>query len=717
MPIRIMALLSLLNWPIFLWGNLAEGADWLVPSQISTIQGAIDLAAPGDQIIVSPGLYLENIDFLGKDLTLISSAGPSETIIDGSMATQGPEMRSTVLFNSGETALATLDGFTIQGGSGTPVTDAIGTFLRGGGIHISIASPTITNCRIVDNSSDFGSGLYAGGTLSLQLHGIEFLSNSGLEGSAAYLLDCGNVSIDQCQFVGNQSLTAGGAISSNTCSSVNISNCQLSGNSALIGGAIYSRQCVVDFANNEVLSNEATLLGGGITLYQSTSTITNSRFDGNSANHGGGIGLDGGNLVVSSSVFSRNSAVTSGAAISSTINLVSVDVRRCTIAENTSTNGSPGIFFPPFSAGGASSTLTLSHSILWNPTGIEVDIPTIAQVDHCTVSSGYPGTVVLTADPVFSDPLIQDFSLASISPCIDAGDPLQYIDPDGTTPDLGAIFHDQRPAAVEDLICQINDPCTQDLILTWAPKVLPPDSIIVSIGTDPTQLTALAALPGTDTSFSLVPGFTGTVTICVEPVRGGMTPANGATCCEIEVSAPTPLIPISGLSCSYDPDTCMANLSWSNGAPYSLIDLIINGEILTLPGSINSAAFPLTPGPLHLISLVPQSTCGETLNASECELTCPIPETLFIRGDANGDSLQNLADVTTQLAYLYQNGPGSCLDAMDCNDDGQIDVSDPIFLLLFLFDGGSPLPAPGGSCGPDPLPEDFLPCQTGPNCP
>ena len=86
------------------------------------------------------------------------------------MATQGPEMRSTVLFNSGETALATLDGFTIQGGSGTPVTDALGTFLRGGGIHISIASPTITNCRIVDNSSDFGSGLYAGGTLSQHLH-------------------------------------------------------------------------------------------------------------------------------------------------------------------------------------------------------------------------------------------------------------------------------------------------------------------------------------------------------------------------------------------------------------------------------------------------------------------------------------------------------------------------------------------------------------------
>jgi hypothetical protein len=35
-----------------------------------------------------------------------------------------------------------------------------------------------------------------------------------------------------------------------------------------------------------------------------------------------------------------------------------------------------------------------------------------------------------------------------------------------------------------------------------------------------------------------------------------------------------------------------------------------------------------------------------------------------------------------------------CLDAGDSNDAGELNVSDPIVLLLFLFQGGSPLPPP-----------------------
>ena len=161
----------------------------------------------------------------------------------------------------------------------------------------------------------------------------------------------------------------------------------------------------------------------------------------------------------------------------------------------------------------------------------------------------------------------------------------------------------------------------------------------------------------------------------------------------------------------------MASLSWTNGSPYSSIELLIGTQSLVLPGSINSASFPITPGIAHVIRLIPQSVCGMMLSASECELTCPLPDPVFIRGDANEDSLQNLADVSTQLSYLYQNGVAPCLDAFDSNDDGQVDISDPIYMLLFLFDGGSPPPAPTGSCGPDPLPKDLLPCQSGPNCP
>jgi polygalacturonase len=40
-----------------------------------TIQSAIIAAANGDTVLVAPGTYSENIDFLGKAITVTSSGG------------------------------------------------------------------------------------------------------------------------------------------------------------------------------------------------------------------------------------------------------------------------------------------------------------------------------------------------------------------------------------------------------------------------------------------------------------------------------------------------------------------------------------------------------------------------------------------------------------------------------------------------------------------
>ncbi|MDX1973450.1 MAG: hypothetical protein SFY68_13035, partial [Candidatus Sumerlaeia bacterium] len=54
---------------------LAEGlpgAELLVPSQYPTIQSAVDAAADGDIITISPGTYVENIKVKGSNLTFRS---------------------------------------------------------------------------------------------------------------------------------------------------------------------------------------------------------------------------------------------------------------------------------------------------------------------------------------------------------------------------------------------------------------------------------------------------------------------------------------------------------------------------------------------------------------------------------------------------------------------------------------------------------------------
>ncbi|MCK5271245.1 MAG: hypothetical protein KAJ52_01665, partial [Sedimentisphaerales bacterium] len=72
----------------------------------STIQAAIDDADACDVIIVEPGTYLENIDFLGKAIT-VRSTDPCDpcvvaaTIIDGGEP-DDPNNASVVTFKSGE---------------------------------------------------------------------------------------------------------------------------------------------------------------------------------------------------------------------------------------------------------------------------------------------------------------------------------------------------------------------------------------------------------------------------------------------------------------------------------------------------------------------------------------------------------------------------------------------------------------------------------------
>jgi len=89
----------------------------------------------------------------------------------------------------------------------------------------------------------------------------------------------------------------------------------------------------------------------------------------------------------------------------------------------------------------------------------------------------------------------------------------------------------------------------------------------------------------------------------------------------------------------------------------------------------------------------------------------------FIRGDANGSGDVNITDPVFVLRYFFASGaaPG-CDDACDATDDGRLTITDSIFLLRYLFSGGPAPYDPSGACGLDPT-EDSLGCAESGSCP
>lgn len=286
-------------------------ADLHVPSPYATIQDAISAAIDGDTIHVAPGNYFGPFDFSGKDVHILATDGPAQTILSN----EG--LGSVVTFQSGETRNAILEGFQITGGSGHVVVNT----LYGGGILVRASAPTIRANIIVSNTAELGGGIaciegadplirdneiHLNGTT----HGNSMPAVGGgvyIEGSSPIIED--NVIDD------NQAKTFGGGIASEAGSFATIRRNRFisnrAGTGASMGGAIGCRgMSSVVIAHNEFSSNAADVGAGLFVGNGATANVRENTFEKNITSIvGGGIALIGDvGSIVENNILTKNRA-------------------------------------------------------------------------------------------------------------------------------------------------------------------------------------------------------------------------------------------------------------------------------------------------------------------------------------------------------------------------------------------------------------------------
>ncbi|MFC0876957.1 T9SS type A sorting domain-containing protein [Saccharicrinis sp. FJH2] len=262
----------------------------IVPEIINTIQEAINQSNQGDTVLVMPGVYKENINMNGKNITLGSkfintndTSYISQTIIDGSNSGR------VIVIKNQEGLNCVVNGLTIRNG----YMNVFGDKGSGGGIYCLQTSPALLNLIIENNTSvqRKGGGIYCENA-SPYIFMCIFRNNYASSGGAIGLLEKSNPVIENSLFYNNSAISGGSIACENNCQ-IQVYNSEFHDNSSSSGGGAFNLQ----YNSNAILenlliyNNSAGCCGGAIYSYKSSPVINNSTLVKNHSVKGGGIFL------------------------------------------------------------------------------------------------------------------------------------------------------------------------------------------------------------------------------------------------------------------------------------------------------------------------------------------------------------------------------------------------------------------------------------------
>ncbi len=297
----------LTGWLFILMSVVANATIIYIPEDQPTIQLGLNSANSGDTVLVSPGIYYENIIWPGiNGIVLLSESGAEQTIIDGNNVSYTIKLQD--YYNIIDT-ITVIDGFTVCNG-------------EGGGIYARHTSPTIQNCIIENNtSSSYGGGIF-------HYH-------------------MGSKAIIRNNIIRNNSASDGGGISLG-CSETDVYGNKIYNNSASFGGGIFCGKSYNFIRDNEIYNNTSSF-GGGICCYEVGSLIIEgNNIHHNTANQGGGISSDGMTVIINNQIH-HNESLGDGGGVYAWYCIDEITLHQNDIFQNSAANHGAGLFADSYS--------------------------------------------------------------------------------------------------------------------------------------------------------------------------------------------------------------------------------------------------------------------------------------------------------------------------------------------------------------------------------
>lgn len=460
----------------------------------ASVQHAVDVSAPGDEIRVASGTYIDlhvrprndvtttgvvtQVVYVSKTVSIrggytttnwtTPDPGVNTTTLDAQGQGRGLYVTGNPSTSSGQAISVAVEGLHITGGDSTGLGGPYSLWNDGGGAYVISATVTFRNNRVFDNIGD-----NAGGGLHLRSAHAVFSGNSVLSNTARYngggiflwsgqaTLTENTISNNAIGDFGGDLLTrspyaplGGGAVCGGGIflgGETTLTDNTITGNTAdWDGGGVCSYYDDSTLKDNLIADNTAGRRGGGMYVTDDV-TMTGNIITGNTADgDGGGLALSGGSYAEPADVLLTNNVVAnnqtsgdgSGVYVVGPANLV-----HTTIVSNS---GGSGVHVARYAKGAVAltNTILVSHSV-----GISVTEDNTVTVNGVlwyetpiTLSQAATTTVTVqnqyTGDPAFAP---DGYHLMADSAAIDRGvgtDVTTDVDgdsrPQGADPDLGA---------------------------------------------------------------------------------------------------------------------------------------------------------------------------------------------------------------------------------------------------------------------------------------